>query len=84
MRSGRPMQYYSGCMWRTGGLTEIGKGYAIPCSDSGIPDGRMIEFDNLGMIGNIAWVSFNASDEGSVVHNITGNSSWTVIETIDG
>ena len=71
---GRPRPYYDGYMWRT-----VGVGFAIPCSEDGIPDGRFVECNGISQTSQ--YISF---DDDSMVHTITGNANWTAIETIDG
>lgn len=63
-------------MWRTVGLGDDGKGYAIPCSEEGIPDGRFIQINEV----QSTYICFN---DDAMVHTITGNANWTSIETID-
>lgn len=75
-RIGFPRPYYTGYMWRTAGLDDDGKGYAIPCSEEGIPDGRFIEINEV----TTSFICFNND---AMVHTITGNANWTSIETID-
>lgn len=74
LRAGRYTEVYYGFMWRTKGI-----GFAIPCSEDGIPDGRLFEITKVEETS-----PYRISNSGSENHTITGNQDWSSIETIDG
>ena len=74
LRAGRYTEVYYGFMWRTKGI-----GFAIPCNEDGIPDGRLFEITKVEETS-----PYRISNSGSENHTITGNQDWGSIETIDG
>ena len=73
VRGGRFATTYTGFMWRTKGL-----GFAIPCSQDGIPDGRLFEITQIDEVNHKV-----GNNGGTENHTITGNENWSAILTID-
>lgn len=73
VRGGRFAIAYTGFMWRTKGL-----GFAIPCSQDGIPDGRLFEITQIDEVNHKV-----GNNGGTENHTITGNENWSAILTID-
>lgn len=73
----RPRLYYEGYMFRTAGA-----GFAIPCSEDGTPDGRLVE--TTGVQPNWVLMENNTTS----IHSIGFSTSWDDpygnIITIDG
>ena len=71
--SPRPRQYYDGYMFRTAGA-----GFAIPCSEDGTPDGRLIETTDVQ--GYYVLMANNTTS----IHSIGFSADYNDIVTIDG
>lgn len=74
----RPLiTYYEGYMFRTGGA-----GFAIPCSEDGTPDGRLIE--TTGVQQSYVRIANNTSSVHSIGFSGSSNDPYNNIITIDG
>lgn len=72
--AGHFIQSYTGFMWRTKGV-----GFAIPCDENGIPDGRLYEITQIEQTSPYR-IGYNNTTQ---IHTITGNENWSAILTID-